>query len=219
MFPSIPLLTPTTVNTVPSYGQKIAFTGKNINKTKHSSRQPITIENYHQVDDILARGAKPTESQITELKIHGFKHIISFCTNYNYKKGIYNGLPKEAKWAEKQGIQFHWLPFHSKDNPTDAHIKEFFSITDNARLNNEKVFIHCRHGADRTGTFAAIYKIRNYKAKLDDVIKEMLKYGHNAKSNPNLIPFVLMYEQQERFNMKGLIIRLYAQIKKSAGKI
>ncbi len=207
------LSTPRNVNTM-IYSRKITFTGKHDNKKNTpKATNSITIKNYHKVDDLLARGAKPTESQITELKMQGFKHIISFCTNYDRKTGNYKGLPEEAKWAKDQGIQFHWLPFHSRENPSNAYIKEFFSITDNARLNNEKVFIHCRHGADRTGTFAALYKIRNYKTNLCDVIEEMLKYGHNVKDNPNLIPFILNYEYRERYNLKGVLLRLFTQLK------
>lgn len=211
----IPTLTPPSSTNSVFYSRKVPFTGKHHDKTKVKSKGSVTIKNYHHIDDLVSRGAKPTEAQILELKMHGYKHIISFCTNYDPKTGTYNGLPEEAKWAQKLGIQFHWLPFKSKDNPPKAYIKEFFEITDNARKNNERVFIHCRHGADRTGTFAALYKIRNYNTNLESVIKEMFKYGHDANSNPNLIPFILKFKKQNSVNLKAAFIRLMAEVRKS----
>lgn len=197
----------------------VVFKGRSDNQTKHKSASPITIKNYHHIDSVVSRGAKPTEVQISELRNHGYKHIISFCTHYDPRTGTANGLPQEAKWAEKQGIKFHWLPFYAKDNPPKNYIKKFFEVTDKARLNNERVFIHCRYGADRTGVFSAIYKIRNYKASLDKTIKEMLKYGHDAYGNPNLIPFVIKYKHRNIFNLKGPITRLLSNIKKISRKI
>jgi len=195
--------------------RKVTFTGKRHYKSKINSNGHVTIKNYHHIDDLISRGGKPTEAQISELKMHGYKHIISFCTNYDPKTGTYKGLPEEAKWAKKQEIQFHWLPFHSNENPPQRYIKEFFDITDKARLNGERVFIHCRHGADRTGMFSAMYKIRNYNTSLENVIKEMFKYGHDANGNPNLIPFILKFKEQQGFNLKAIMINLISQIKKS----
>lgn len=218
IFLTASLNSPMAVNTVPQ-DRKIIFTGKHHDKTKVNLKGSVTIKNYHHIDDLVSRGSKPTEAQIVELKKHGYKHIISFCTNYNPRTGTYNGLPDEAKWAEKQGIQFHWLPFHSKENPPQKYIKEFFAITDKARLNNERVFMHCRHGADRTGAFSAMYKIRNYNISLEKVIKEMFKYGHDANGNPNLIPFILNFKEQQGFNLKAHIINLILHIKKSSRRL
>lgn len=171
----------------------------NYKANKHYSRakkapSPITIQNFHQVDDTLLRGAKPTQAQMQELKDNGVKTIISFCTNYNPQNPKARTLPDEAKWANKLGINFYWMPFRSKENPLDQDVKAFFRITDKARENGEKVFIHCRHGADRTGVFSAIYRLRNQNVKLSDVIRELLKYGHDANNNPNIIPFIIDFK-------------------------
>lgn len=200
--------------------KKIVFTNScqtKSAKTPDVHRGPITIKNYHHVDDILTRGAKPTEAQILELQKHGYKHIISFCTNYGAATTSYNELPKEAEWAREAGIDFHWLPFSSKNTPSKKNIKKFFDITDKARMNNERVFVHCRHGADRTGVFSAMYKIRNYNTDLCDAIKEMFEYGHDANGNKNLIPFLADFKKTNGifgFNIKGPLIRLAAKAKK-----
>lgn len=169
----------------------VSFSGTVNSSLNVPNYSPVTIKNYHHIDRLVSRGARPTEAQITELKQHGYKHIIDFMT----ETAPGSNLPQEAVWAKNAGIQFHWLPFHSRNNPPKEYIDKFFEITDNAKLKNERVFIHCRHGADRTGVFSAIYKLRNFNAKLSDVVAEMFKYGHNANNNPNLITFVIRYKE------------------------
>ena len=105
------------------------------------------------------------------------------------------GLPEEAQWANKLGMNFHWLPMHSTNNPTISDVNRFFQITDDARNKGEKVFIHCRHGADRTGVYSALYRVRNQNVKLSDVIRELMAYGHDANHNPNIIPFIIDFKE------------------------
>ena len=169
-------------------------------KIKHSNNKiklPITINNFHKVDETLMRGAKPTEAQLKELKSNGVNTIISFCTNYNPQNPKLRTIPDESAWAQKLGIKFHWIPERSNRNPSADDVNKFFRITDYARARGEKVFIHCKHGADRTGLFSAIYRLRNQNAKLSDVIKELLKYGHDANNNPNIIPFIIDFKEHQ----------------------
>lgn len=186
-------------------------------------RGPITIKNYHHVDNILTRGAKPTKSQISELKRHGYGTVISFCTNFNlHHPTAALKTPEEAEWCKKAGIKFYWLPFSSKENPPESYIKKFFEITDNAKLNNERVFMHCRHGADRTGAFAAMYKIRNYNISAAEAITEMFKYGHDANGNKNLIPFIASYKEKNSLagiHVEGMVKRAAIELQKLATKL
>lgn len=165
-----------------------------IHTQKHHFGQ-ITIENFHCVDETLMRGAKPDFEQLKELKNSGVKNIISFCTNYNPKSKTQSGVPEESFLAEKLGMNFYWLPFKSTENPSGDSIRKFFNIIDNSKTNGEKVFIHCRHGADRTGLFSALYRIKYQKVKLSDVIRELMVYGHDANHNPNIIPFIIDFKE------------------------
>lgn len=182
------------MNTIPAIQCVNTFKSNKLNN-QHTSYMPITIDNYHKLDSTLLRGAKPTQVQLQELKAHGVDIIISFCTNYNPHNPKAKTLPDEANWAEKLGMKFYWMPFRSKEDPLDSDIKKFFDITDRARAEGKKVFIHCRHGADRTGVFAAMYRLRNQNAKLSDVIRELLRYGHDANHNQNIIPFIINFEK------------------------
>ena len=187
---------------------------------KAKSINPITIKNFHEVDSTLLRGAKPTQAQLQELKDNGVKTIISFCTNYNPQNPQTKTPPEEANWAKNLGIKFHWLPFQSTKNPKQSYIDNFFNITDEARKKKEKVFIHCRHGADRTGLFSAIYRLRNQDIKLSDVIKELMAYGHDANHNKNIIPFIIDFKEtmkaKNKFfdSFKNLIKKEIPNVKK-----
>lgn len=184
-----------------------------VNFTAHNSQPhtvkkphfyPISITNFHCVDETLMRGAKPDYEQLKELKNSGVKNIISFCTNYNPKTKTCGAMPEEALLAEKLGMNFYWLPFKSTENPSEDSIRQFFNIIDASKANGEKVFIHCRHGADRTGLFSALYRIKYQKVELSDVIRELMTYGHDANHNPNIIPFIIDFKESlnpiNRFN-------------------
>lgn len=169
--------------------------GMKIKTSNNKVKLPITINNFHKIDETLMRGAKPTEAQLKELKSNGVDTIISFCTNYNPQYPKLRIIPDEANWAQKLGMNFHWMPERSNRNPSQKDVKRFFKITDCARARGEKVFIHCRYGADRTGLFSAIYRLKNQNVKLSDVIKELMKYGHDANNNPNIIPFIIDFKE------------------------
>lgn len=87
------------------------------------------------------------------------------------------------------------MPIKSTENPTKKDVSKFLFITDDARKKGEKVFIHCRYGADRTGVYSAIYRLKNQNVKLSDVIRELMAYGHDANHNPNIIPFLIDYKE------------------------
>jgi len=170
---------------------------------KTISKPEITINNFHLVDDTLMRGSKPNKEQLQELKSNGVKTIISFCTNCNpLNPNQKPSMPTEAKWANNLGMNFYWLPFRSDENPPDEYVKTFFNIVKNAKSKGEKVFIHCRYGADRTGLFSALYRIKENKAKLPDVFKELMAYGHDATENPNIIQYILAFKEKQTFSGK-----------------
>ena len=79
-----------------------------IKTSNNKVKLPITIQNFHKVDETLMRGAKPTEAQLKELKSNGIDTIISFCTNYNPQNPKLRTVPEEANWAKKLGMNFHW---------------------------------------------------------------------------------------------------------------
>ena len=149
------------------------------------------IKRFRQVDENLYRGGKPDKIQMLMLKKMGIDTIVDFTINYVIKTQD----KKEYKMAKNLGINYVNLPFPAFNNPEKDYLETFFNIMDDARKNNKKVYIHCAQGKDRTGLFAAMYKLRYGLDNIDGVIDEMVKIGHNFKSYPNLIKYLRIYNK------------------------
>jgi tyrosine-protein phosphatase SIW14 len=54
----------------------------------------------------------------------------------------------------------------------------------------EKVFVHCRFGDDRTGVFVASYRMAFEKLPADQALKEMYHFGFNGAWHPSMADFV-----------------------------
>lgn len=110
------------------------------------------IKRFIQVDERLYRGGQPDAAGLKALRDAGIKTIISFRTG--------DSAEEEARLAETLGMTFVQIPISQRPFgvtlPAEA-VARFFSIIDNP--DSGKVFIHCRRGADRTGTFAGLYRI------------------------------------------------------------
>ena len=112
--------------------------------------QNENLPNFHQVNENLFRGGEPSPEGIRQLAVLGIKTIISF-------RDQSEKVRREKRLAEENGLRFinlhlsNW--FASKDEEIHAIIE---IIRDPA---HHPVFIHCKRGADRTGTVVAVYRM------------------------------------------------------------
>lgn len=148
--------------------------------------KPKPIKRFKQIDDTLYRGAKPTRAQYKNLKKKGIGRVIALNTDPKIKGG--NKLEKEI--AKSFGIKYTELRMKETGTPGDKQVKTFFKIMDNARKNNEKVYIHCTHGKDRTGLYSAMYEIKYGLSNTEDAIYEMVSMNHNYKKHPQMIEYI-----------------------------
>ena len=113
-----------------------------------------SISSFSKVDENLYRGARPWPNELRALLEHDISTVIDFSTELpripNYDEGTA---------VRNLGMQYFRIPFASCDQPTDAQVKEFFSIVQGAKNQNEKVFAHCLHGRDRTGLMVELYRL------------------------------------------------------------
>ena len=107
--------------------------------------------------------------------------------------------PTEAQLKElkSNGVK-SIISFCTNYNPQNPKVKTLPDEANwaQARKKGEKVFIHCRHGADRTGLFSAIYRLRNQNVRLSDVIRELMFYGHDANHNQNIILYIIDFKEK-----------------------
>ncbi len=88
-------------------------------------------------------------------------------------------------------------------NPDPENVNRFLKIvTDGSRT---PVFVHCRHGADRTGTVCAIYRIATEGWSKDEAIEEMTKGGFGYHSIwKNLVGYVHELDVEKLKDRTGL---------------
>jgi protein tyrosine phosphatase (PTP) superfamily phosphohydrolase (DUF442 family) len=103
------------------------------------------LPNLHKVNNGLYRGAQPTAEGIRELEKLGVKTIICLRDDHTDKDIL--GQSK---------IAYVHIPVKTW-NPTEEQVVRFLRIV--ADKNRRPVFVHCKHGADRTGTMCAIYRV------------------------------------------------------------
>lgn len=119
------------------------------------------LPNYGVVEpDALHRGGQPDASGLKELENKGIKTVIHLRSR---KLKKYKGQLKRF-----------FIPFNPYQ-PRDKVVIEFLKVIGNQ--SHHPVFVHCFHGADRTGMLCAIYRIVIQKWDKEKAIEEMKKYG------------------------------------------
>lgn len=125
------------------------------------------IDNFGRVDEHLWRGAQPPLSAIGNLKRLGVKTVI----NLRMAKDV---LPGEAEAIRAAGMTYEHVPFHGLRGPTHEQVERVLALIENS---TGPVFVHCEHGADRTGTVAACYRIRRDGWSAEQALTEARRYG------------------------------------------
>jgi protein tyrosine phosphatase (PTP) superfamily phosphohydrolase (DUF442 family) len=66
---------------------------------------------------------------------------------------------REAEIVRGLGMQYVNIPLDGFVAPTPEQISKIFAVLNDASAG--KIFVHCRRGADRTGTVLAVYRIQH----------------------------------------------------------
>lgn len=125
------------------------------------------LPNFGCVNAELYRGAQPTEEGIKELARRGVKTII------NLRDADKKAYVEEER-AHRAGIKFINIPLGNWLAPGDSKIEQIMQILDAPE--NQPVFVHCKRGADRTGTVVAVYRITHDDWTADKAMDEAKKY-------------------------------------------
>lgn len=126
------------------------------------------LPNFHRVNDYLYRGGQPTHDGLRQLRELGIKTIVTF-------REARETIIRERELAEELGFIFinlhlsNW--FAARDNDIRKIIK---IITDPV---HHPVFIHCKRGADRTGTVVAVHRMLVDGWHARDANAEAKKHG------------------------------------------
>jgi tyrosine-protein phosphatase SIW14 len=127
----------------------------------------VDLPNFYEVNAKLFRGGQPTEKGVNELAKMGVKTIINL-------RGEDKNSLREKVWAEKANIKFISVNLSNWFEPKTADIEQIIKEIDAAA--NQPVFVHCKRGADRTGTIIAVYRITHDKYTAKQAIEEAKKF-------------------------------------------
>ena len=144
---------------------------------------PSGVNNFSEVNDHVYRGAQPSNEGFANLAKLGVKTVIDLRESGSRSA-------HEAELVKSLGMRYINIPLAGYSAPSTDQVAKVMSILDDPSAG--KVFVHCRRGADRTGTMIALYRIShdhwdNRKALSEAESLKMAFWEHQMKT------FVLHY--------------------------
>lgn len=117
--------------------------------------------NLYKVNDNLYRGAQPEANGFEELEKLGIITVVNLRQNHS-----------DSKLIEPTNLDYVHIKMQAWD-PEYDEIKEFLQIATDK--DKQPVFVHCQHGADRTGIMVAVYRIVVEEWTKEKALEEMTK--------------------------------------------
>lgn len=114
--------------------------------------EPTALKNFQEVEESVYRGAQPSEEGFRELAKLGVHTVVDL-------RGAGGRSSKEAQIVVSLGMKYVNIPLDGFRAPTAEQVSKLLAILEDK--NGGPVFVHCRRGADRTGTILALYRIRH----------------------------------------------------------
>ena len=130
--------------------------------------QSTELSNFHQVNEKLYRGAQPRDGGLLKLRGLGVRTIINL-------RGEDERSRAEEAEARALGLRYFGVPMAGHARPTDAQVARVLEIIDAPE--NQPVFVHCKRGADRTGTIIALYRVTHDGWTSEAAKAEANRYG------------------------------------------
>jgi protein tyrosine phosphatase (PTP) superfamily phosphohydrolase (DUF442 family) len=125
------------------------------------------LSNLYQVSPTLYRSAMPDAPGFESLEQMKFASVLSLRWN-----------PDPADPTPQNGPRRLHIPIRTW-NLDEEHVVEFLKLASDPA--NQPMLVHCKHGADRTGTMVAAYRIVVQGWSKEDALAEMKteQYGHH----------------------------------------
>jgi tyrosine-protein phosphatase SIW14 len=140
-------------------------------------QQHSGLPNFGVVSDALFRGAQPSSTGFASLKHMGVGIVVNF-------REEADETSKEKSQVEALGMKYVGIPWSGNADPSNAQIVQFLDLV---RANpTTKIFVHCKAGADRTGTMVAAYRVAMDHKTVADALSEMHSFHYHHFFLPQL---------------------------------
>lgn len=122
------------------------------------------VGNWHRVSAQLYRSAQPSRAGFAELQQLGIRSVLNL-----------RALHDDDDEADGLGLELYRVPMYAFSINEDQ-VAEALRIIHQAP---KPILVHCLHGADRTGTIVALYRILFQNWSVDAALREMTsdQYG------------------------------------------
>ena len=133
---------------------------------KGSAENPV-IPNFHQVDQHVYRGGQPGPEGWQSLAKMGVKTVIDL------RREDEHSTAAEAQAVAAAGMRYVNVPMKGIVAPTNEQVAKVLTLLNS----QEPVFVHCKRGADRTGTVIACYRIEHDRWQRQQALEEAKSLG------------------------------------------
>lgn len=128
--------------------------------------KPIPMEgvpNLHKVSETLYRSAQPSAAGMKNLKAMGIETVVNLRSSHSDRALI-----------EGTGLTYEHIKMKAWHAEEEDAVR-FLQIVTNPK--HTPVLVHCQHGADRTGTMCALYRVAVQGWNKDEALREMMQGG------------------------------------------
>jgi protein tyrosine phosphatase (PTP) superfamily phosphohydrolase (DUF442 family) len=123
------------------------------------------VSNTGKLNDSLYRGSQPKAEGFEQLKKLGITTVVDLRRQHQC------AVSKERKRVEALGMHFQYIPASGWSPPKDEELVQFFTLFQ--QHPEEKFFVHCWLGDDRTGLFLGAYRIAFEHWTAERALQEM----------------------------------------------
>lgn len=126
------------------------------------------VGNFHQVDEHVYRGAQPSNDGFKNLAKLGVKIVVDL-------REAGDRAREEEKLVSSEGMRYVGIPMNGLHAPAATDVAKALDLLEGS--SSGAVFVHCRRGADRTGSVIACYRVEHDHWKNDQALKEARSLG------------------------------------------
>ena len=125
------------------------------------------VHNFHEVNEHVYRGAQPNKQGFAALAKLGVRTVIDL-----------RGEKSERSVVEGAGMRYVRLAWSGHRAPAEEQVFTVLSLMNDT--SDWPVFVHCRRGADRTGTAVACYRVSHDHWTNQQALDEAKTFGMSS---------------------------------------